>query len=334
MPDLHRLAKGIPAAAASALFLGLTPILGKLAIVAGLPPLIVVAARTIGAALLMLLVLAAFQRDRFYIYPLGLVGCALAGVINGIGSLLFYAALGRIDASLGQLLYSLYPTFVALILYVDGYRYNRMTLARLGLTLPAVILLTSPASNGGDWTGMLMMIGAAALYALHIPINQRVLYEAPAPTVTFYTLIAMTAITVPAAFFFSPHTMVINWSSLGPLLALTLVTFASRLTLFTGVKSIGGLDTALLGLGELIVALILAVAWLGERLSAWQWVGAGLLAGSLLLIAFDRRQRVSPPMGGWLRWLMPPSAYLKEPNIVEPAAPPLEESQRSGADTP
>lgn len=324
MPDYRRLAAGIPAAAASALFLGLTPILGKLAITAGLPPLVVVAGRTLGAAVLMLLVLLSFQRDRLFIYPLGLVGCTLAGLINGVGSLLFYAALGRIDASLGQLLYSLYPTFVALILYFDGYRYTRMTLARIGLTLPAIFLLTSPAANGGDLVGMLMMIGAAALYALHIPINQRVLYEAPAPTVTFYTLVAMTAVTVPAALLFSGPPGPLNASNLGPLLALTLATFASRLTLFTGVKSIGGLDTALLGLGELIVALTLAVTWLGERLTAGQWLGAALLAGSMVLIAFDRRRRGSAPIGGWLRWLMPPTAYRRDSAGSGPSSNPVE----------
>ena len=48
------------------------------------------------------------------------------------------------------------------------------------------------------------MLGAAALYALHLPINQRVLYEVPAPTVTLYTLLAMSAVVVPAYLVFDP----------------------------------------------------------------------------------------------------------------------------------
>jgi drug/metabolite transporter (DMT)-like permease len=325
----RKLAEGLPAAGASALFLGLTPVLGKMAINAGLPPLGVVAARTVGAALLMLAALAAFRPSQFYIYPFGLLGCALAGAINGVGSLLFYAALGRIDASLGQLLYSLYPTFVALILYLDGYRYTWLTFARVGLALPAVFLLASPATGGGDVVGMLMMVGAAILYALHIPINQRVLYEAPAPTVTFYTLVAMTVVVVPAAILLSPAPGPLQWAGVAPVLALTLVTFASRLTLFVGVKSLGGLDTALLGLGELIVTLSLAAIWLGERMTVGQWLGAGLLATSLLLIAFDRRGRASPPIGGWLRWLMPPSAY----RAGSPRTSPTPDGERSVAET-
>ena len=47
-----------------------------------------------------------------------------------------------------------------------------------------------------------MMIGAAVLYAMHLPINQRVLYEVPAPTVALYTLLSMSAVVIPAYLLF------------------------------------------------------------------------------------------------------------------------------------
>ena len=46
-----------------------------------------------------------------------------------------------------------------------------------------------------------MLIGSA-MYALHLPINQRVLYDVPAPTVTVYTLLAMSFIVIPVYFIF------------------------------------------------------------------------------------------------------------------------------------
>lgn len=318
MHSNRRLAGGIPAASASALFLGLTPIFGKLAISAGLAPLLVVAMRTVGAAGLLFLALLLLQRGSFYIYPVGLAGCLLAGSINGIGSLLYYSALGRIDASLGQLLYSLYPLFVALLLYLDGYRYTRTTLLRLGLSVPAVVLLTAPASAEVDLVGVAMMLGAGLLYALHIPINQRVLYEAPAPTVTFYTLLAMAGIVTPVALLFESVPIAIAPAALSAVAALTLVTFLSRLTLFSGVKSIGGLDTALIGLGEIVVTLTLALLWLGERLTTAQWLGALLLIGSIALVMVDRRRRQPSPVRGWLRWLLPPIS----PTAADPARSP------------
>lgn len=300
------LRQGIPAAFASALFLGLSPILGKLAINLGLQPLVVVAGRTIGATLLLLAVLLFLNRRLLYIHPLGLAGCGLAGLLNGVGSLFYYVALGRIEAALGQLLFSFYPLFVAGLLYLDGFRYSRLTILRLVLTLPAALLLTSPAIANGDWLGMLMMLAAGALYAVHIPINQRVLYEVPAPTVTFYTLLAMALVVLPVAGLFAVPIQAAASGSLLALAGLTLVTFLSRLTLFSGVKSIGGMDTAVIGLGELVVTLLLAHLWLGERLSLAQWAGAAVLTVSIGLVLVDRRPRSRRPVGGWLSWLMPP----------------------------
>lgn len=306
----RKLVQGTPAAAASAFLLGLTPILGKLAITSGLSPYWVVALRTAGASLLLFLVLLLFQRQSFYIYPLGLIGCLLAGLFNGIGSIFFYQGLSRVDAGLAQLLYSLYPIFVALLLFLDGYHYTRMTVLRVALSIPALLLLTSPANGTVDAAGAAMMVGAGFLYALHIPINQRVLYDAPAPTVTFYTLIAMTIVVIPPALLIPDQGPNLASPAVVPVIALTLVTFLSRLSLFTGVKYIGGLDTALIGLGEIVISLGLALIWLGEELTPSQWVGALLLAGTIMLLPFDERQRKEPPLGGWLRWLLPRARYM------------------------
>ncbi len=189
---------GILAAFSSAIFLGLAPVFGKLAITLGFTPFAVVALRTGFAAGLLLLAIAVFYPKYLYIFPVALAGCAMAGVINGFGSLLYYLALQRLDASVGQLLYSLYPFFVALWLILDHQPPSRLTLFRVGLASIAVLLLTNLSNSSVDLIGMLMMTGAAVLYAMHLPINQRVLYEVPAPTVALYTLLAMSAVVIPA----------------------------------------------------------------------------------------------------------------------------------------
>jgi len=147
---------------------------------------------------------------------------------------------------------------------------------------------------------------ASALYALHIPINQRVLYDMPAPTVTLYTLGAMSAIVVPTYLFSATSPLDANPQVWGPVLGLTLVTFFSRIMLFLGVKHIGGMQTALLGLSELLVTVVFAHAWLGERFSLGQWSGAFLLTASLLLVALERSPPRRARAGGWLSWLSHP----------------------------
>ena len=297
--------KGIAAALSSAFFLGLAPVFGKQAMLLGFTPLAVVAVRTSLAALFLFLFLILFKRSFFYIYPIGLIGCIAAGFTNGVGSILYYTALSRLDASIGQLLYSFYPLFVALWLIIDRQPLSRMTLLRLAVSLPGVYLLISNSTEKIDLVGAALMIGSAALYALHLIINQRVLYEVPAPTVTFYTLLSM-AVTVTIAFLcFHPQlpTLSAVW---WPLIALAFITFFSRITLFMGVKQLGGIQTSLLSLSELLVTVILAQIWLGERLSPNQWIGALLLALTMLLSSYDAPVNAQRKGKGFLHWLHPP----------------------------
>jgi drug/metabolite transporter (DMT)-like permease len=298
---------GILAAFSSAVFLGMAPVFGKLAITQGFSPLAVVALRTGLAASILFLGILIFYRHYLYIFQLGLWACILAGAINGIGSLFYYLALDRLDASVGQLLYSLYPFFVAIWLALDHQPPSRLTLFRIALAAIAVLLLTSMPNNEVDVVGVVMMLIGAMMYALHLPINQRVLYEVPAPTVALYTLLAMSAVVTPAYLIFDralpPEN--ISWT---PILGLTFVTVFSRLALFLGVKKIGGMQTALLGLAELLIAIVFSSLLLGESLTFAQWIGASILTLSLILVRLEKP--TPPPIAGktgWLSWIRPPN---------------------------
>ena len=293
------------AALLAAGFFGLTPIFGKLAVNLKITPLAVVGFRTVLAALLLLLLTAILNRKYLYIYPAGLIGCGLAGLLNGVGSIFYYAALGRINASLGQLLYSLYPLFVAIILFFDSQPPSRLTVFRIFLAIIAVIFLTNSSGGEIDLVGVLEMVLASILYAAHLPVNQRVLYDIPAPTVTLYTLVAMSIVVFPAFLLFDrtlPQSG--TW---WPILCLTLVTFLARLSLFFGIKHLGGMQTALLGLLELLVTLGFSIAWLHEKLTGTQWIGATILCLSTLLVYFEKPGgNRKPGRSGWLGWLTPP----------------------------
>jgi drug/metabolite transporter (DMT)-like permease len=297
--------KGISAALSSALFLGLTPIFGKQLMQLGFTPLAVVAIRSLIAAILLFVFLLIFKRSYFYIYPLGFTGCMVAGFTNGLGSILYYIALSRLDASIGQLLYSFYPLFVAFWLFIDRQSLSKVTMLRLTLSLPGVYLLISNSQDKVDIVGALLMVGAASLYALHLLINQRVLFEVPSPTVAFYTMIGM-AVTVTLAFLIFKPALPALSTVWWPLVAMAFITFFSRLTLFLGIKHLGGMQTALLGLGELLVTIILAQIFLNESLTANQWIGALLIAINLILVGYDKPIPVKRQGKGFLSWLNVP----------------------------
>ncbi len=297
---------GINAALVSALFLGLAPVFGKAAMGADrFSPLAVVALRTSMAALLLVILIVVFKRRILYIYPAGLLGCLMAGAVNGIGSIFYYVGLSKLNASVAQMLYALYPFFVALWLQLDKQAPSKLTGFRIVIASVSTFLLTSTQAGSIDLWGVVFMLIAAALYALHLPINQRVLYDVPAPTVTVYTLLAMSLIVVPAYLIFDRSLPPVSAPWL-PVFGLTAVTFFSRLLLFLGVKHIGGMQTALLGLGELLVAIVFSHLLLGEILTAWQWVGTAGLSLSLLLVWFEMPPTHPVHTHGLLGWLQPP----------------------------
>lgn len=292
--------QGVSAALLSAVVLGLAPTFGKAAMIAGTPPISVVALRTVMAVAALWVLVAIFRRQYLYIYPVGLVGCLAAGAINGLGSLMYYSGLGRLDASLAQLLYTMYPIFLTLFARLDGHTISRFTVLRVLLALLAVYLLTRTGHMQTDWLGALLMLGAGAFFAAHLAVNQRVLYDVPAPTVALYTLTAM-GLTVSVGYLLAglpamPPTP-LAWRAV---LLLTAVTIISRLSLFVGLKRLGGIQTALIGLSELLVTMLSAQVLLGESLAPAQWLGAALLAGSILLVVREKGLGDLPVPKPWL----------------------------------
>jgi drug/metabolite transporter (DMT)-like permease len=296
MPSAQAIRRsGIKAALLSALALGTTPILGKIAYADGMDPYSLTAIRTLVAAgILWLWYLASKKNRRFiYIYPAGLLIAATAGALNGASSLLYYNGLTTVDAGVGQMLYSLYPLFVVMLRRLDGQRVSNWTKVRLGLALLAVMLLVTPHGGNVDWIGAALMLGAGLTYAMHLAVSQRVLYEMPAPTVALYVLTAMTAVVCMAYLLHGPSAVPL--AGLPPTLMLAGITVSSRLLMFLGVKQLGSIQTALLGVTEILVTVILSTFILGEQLVGRQWIGAVILIISLLLIIFEPGIGISGP---------------------------------------
>src|SRR3990172_2863922 len=90
--------RGLAAAFLSAMLLGSAPIFGKQAYAGGMSPIALAAWRTLLAAAALWLVYLVIGRKYLYIYPAGLLGCVAVGAVNGLGSLLYYAGLQRVDA--------------------------------------------------------------------------------------------------------------------------------------------------------------------------------------------------------------------------------------------
>ena len=78
-------------------------------------------------------------------------------------------------------------------------------------------------------------------------------------------------------------------------MALAGITVSSRLLMFLGVKKLGSVQTALLGVTEILVSVVLSIVVLGEQLILRQWIGDAVLIFSLMLIIFEPGMGITPP---------------------------------------
>lgn len=278
--------KGIVAALSAPVFLGMAPIFGKLAIQAGADSFTVAALRTLIAVLLLWGVYLLFFRRYLFIYPAGFIGCIAIGTINGIGSLFYYGGLQMLDASMVQLINGSYLAFALLLARAGGQATNRRTLLRVGLALFALAMITGLTPRAPNWLGVGLMLANALMFAGTVILSQYLLYEMPAPTVTLYVLTTMGVVVFTVWLAVSPaaNDLALVGSAWGWLLALALSTALSRLAMFMGVKFLGAMQTAVLGISEIGVSLLLAMLFLGDTLTLGQWAGVGLLFASILLI--------------------------------------------------
>jgi drug/metabolite transporter (DMT)-like permease len=283
--------RGLAAACLSPMFLGMAPVLGKIAISSGSDPFTVAATRTVVAAAILWVVYLIFFRKYIYIFPAGLLGCVVVGSVNGIGSLFYYNGLSALDASVAQLLNATYLIFVIILARLNGQKLTARTIFRTFLAMFAVLLLTGGISGRISWLGVAYMLGNAIMFAGTIILSQRVLYEMPSPTATLYIVTTMAVVVVMARVVYRLEWIPQSTDAIGAIVALGVTTALSRLTLFIGVKNLGGLQTVLLAFLETGVSLVLGYLLLNDQLNALQWVGVAIFGGSVLLIRPDELKR-------------------------------------------
>lgn len=280
--------KGLFWALLSPVFLGVIPIFAKIAYGAGVDVLTVVTFRTLIAAVILWAGMLIFKRNLIYSSTPAILSSLFAGAINGIGSLFFYGSLTHIDASVGQLVNVSYLVFVTMFLRIAGHAISWLTVSRVGLTILAIFLLTQGGQGASDKIGVAMMVIAALTFAIQLVLSQRILLDIPAPTMTLYAITAM-ALVVTLTWLIVPKEVTavspVGWQAI---IWMGLATALSRLALFLGVKNLGSIQTALLGVFEVVVTIGLASLFLDESLEPLQWLGAAVLLFSIFLVRFER----------------------------------------------
>ncbi len=299
---------GVVAAAAAAVLFGINGTVSKLALRAGLSSLDLVQLRSMGSAviLLMFLLLTAPASLRVGRRELGFL--VIVGIIGiGLVQWFYFVAISRLPVGIALLLEYLAPVLV--VVWVRFVRrqtvrtrmWAALALAVIGLAIVARVW----AGLTLDGLGLLAGLASAASLATYYLSSERGMGTRDPLSLAAWTF---TAAAVFWAVVRPPWTF--EWSRLGEEVSapaplegaslplwmfvvwiIVLGTVVPYSFILLALRSLGSARTGLLGMGEPVMAGLVAWLVLGEMLSSVQLLGAALILGGIVL-AETARQRV------------------------------------------
>lgn len=223
---------------------------------------------------------------------------ALMGGVGYVGqSTCFFLALQYAQAGLVALLLYLFPAFVTVLAVVFlRERPGLVTFAALTMSLVGTALVVGGGS--GRPLGIALGIGAAVVYSVYIVVGSVVtggldalfvstVVCCSAALVTGVVVVVLAAVGRPQSF----PTDVSGWGSLG-VIAVLCTAFAI-LTFFAGLSRLGATATSVLATVEPVVTIVLAAAFLDERLGVVQLIGGALVIGAVIWLALGQRHPVA-----------------------------------------
>ena len=283
-PDLG----GIGLALIAVFGMSIVPLMIKIGLAANVDPVSIVTMRLVIAITLLWPLFALFRPDVLRIDRRGLLACLLVAASNSTSALSFNIALARLDGSIAQVLYTLYPLIVLGLLALRGEPLRWWNLVSVAFALTGIYLLLG-FSGKLDLFGLLPMCLTVFFFALHLVLIQWLLGDYPFQTVTLYVLSLMTAIMGTIYLIQGhglPHFSPSGW---GAVLALGIFSTAvARLTMFGSVQRIGSGRMALIDQLETPLAVLWVVIFLGERLTPIQWFGGLLVVIGATLAAWRK----------------------------------------------
>jgi drug/metabolite transporter (DMT)-like permease len=285
---MNRLA-GILLIAVSAASFGTLAIIGRYAYAEGIDTFTLLFLR-FGISALLLCGLLLARREGV---PRGktlalLVGMGAMGYVGQ--SFCYLTAIKYASAGLVALLLYLYPTFVVILtlLFLKG-KIAWVTLLALVLATLGAALTANP--QGGQWTGILLALTAALIYAVYIIVGAGVMQKVSAvqsSTIIFASagLVfgALTAIN-------GPHWPVTarGWLAVGAIVLIA--TVIPVVAFLAGLKRIGPADASMLSTLEPVVTVLLAALLFGEILRPVTLLGGGLILAAVLLLTYRELQQ-------------------------------------------
>jgi drug/metabolite transporter (DMT)-like permease len=230
------------------------------------------------------------------------VGLGFIGI--GIEATLYFLTLQHLGAALTGIFLYLYPAIIAIISHfflgkrLAGKQWACVALALIGCVLTAgafgseVGTVKSPLE---DLVGLGLGILTGTWYAIYLLVGAKLTKDEHPLSVSLGIVLGSFLVFGLLTFWDGEHgtPLMVPSSDHAWIAILGLAGMASVLpftTLYSGMKRVGAMAASLLSTLELVFTIILAAAFLGEKLTLLQTFGAGLILLSVLLTTLVRPQ--------------------------------------------
>lgn len=267
----------------SAASFGTLAIFGRLAYADGIDVPTLLFLRFAIASLVMVVLLPVMRqplpRGRILVELIGM------GAIGYVGqSFCYLSAVKYASAGLAALLLYLYPAFVFILsaLFLKE-KFTRLKTCALGLATVGAGLTANP--QGGSWTGILLAVSAAAIYAVYIIVGTGVMRRvsaAPSSLVIFASAAGVYGVVTAVNGPHWPATRA-GWMAVGGIALVA--TVIPVVTFLAGLKRVGPTDASMLSTLEPVVTVVLAAWVLGDSLRPVTLAGGALILAAVILLA-------------------------------------------------
>jgi drug/metabolite transporter (DMT)-like permease len=273
----------------SALGFGLLPIFALLAYRGGINVITLLAVRFVLSGIVLFGFLLASGRLMLRKLASVLPGLLGLGVCYTLQSGFYFSAVRYITASLASILLYSYPAFVCLLAFlVEREKLTARTLAALIVSLAGVVLVLGSSLGAASPAGVLLALGAAAVYSLYITLANRVLRRvdplSALAVVTLVTSAVYVGLGLAAgrlSFAFAPS----SWMPIALMIAVS--TLLAIPAFFRGIEILGSSRASIVSMTEPLFTIGASILLFGDRLG-WQQVvgGALVLGGTVMVTAF------------------------------------------------
>jgi drug/metabolite transporter (DMT)-like permease len=278
----------------SAFGFGIMPALALFAYRSGISPSTMLLCRFVAATLLLL----PFRYRTIRQAKLTLADLLILLFLGGIGYTLtsnfYFLSLRYLPSSMASLLLYTYPIMVAIISsLVDREAPSVKVIVAMLISFAGLIVMLGASTGGAGMNGVLLALGAAALYSVYIVVGNRALRRTSPEVASFFVcLFAILGVLVfglcqgSISFHFGAQAWIF-------IAGLTLLSTIMAINLFfRGLRLLGPTRSSILSMTEPVFTVLLAILLFHDRLTPIQWIGgAAILGGAVVVTQASGRKR-------------------------------------------